>query len=287
MYRITFVLGPEEPLLRQALNTLLAALTMIDMAEFRARPSMPPLYQSKVRYEGECGSQDDWQDAFTTHRLGKGDCEDLACLRAAELRVRQGVDVWPNVNLQKTSIGGLSYHTKIAGPGGLFEDPAMRLGLPSLKDHHCTGLGVGKCENRITFVLDLFKGAFERPTSHRVLQLLLHSLMLIDIAWLRAHPEAPNLYDAGVRYVEEPPGREEWQDVHSTLHRREGDCEDLATHRAAELIVRKGVKAWPTFIWKERPSGNYLYHILTRYQDPKTGEVRTEDPSKVLGMRGG
>ncbi len=58
------------------------------------------------------------------------------------------------------------------------------------------------------------------------------------------------------------------------------NCEDLACWRAAELRVREGILAEPTFIWKLRPNGGYLYHILVRYPDG-----RIEDPSRTLGMR--
>ena len=58
------------------------------------------------------------------------------------------------------------------------------------------------------------------------------------------------------------------------------NCEDLACWRAAELRVRYGIAAEPTFIWKVRPGGGYLYHIQVLYPDG-----RIEDPSRRLGMR--
>jgi hypothetical protein len=57
------------------------------------------------------------------------------------------------------------------------------------------------------------------------------------------------------------------------------NCEDLASHRAAELQVKHGINAWPSFTYRMRPSGAHLYHIQTRYPD---GAI--EDPSRVLGM---
>ena len=139
---------------------------------------------------------------------------------------------------------------------------------------------------RITFVLDLFKGAKDRELSHASLKTLLMALMHIDILYLKEHPEVPALIGpggmgpAGVRYAEEPPGQEDWQDIPTTLKLGWGDCEDLACWRAAELRVRHNVQAEPTFIWKLRPNGGYLYHILVRYPDG-----RIEDPSRTLGMR--
>jgi len=133
---------------------------------------------------------------------------------------------------------------------------------------------------RITFVLDLFKGAHEQELSHKVLTVMLAALTKVDMEYLRAHPEVPPLYKSGVRYEEEPPGQEDWQDIPTTLKLKVGDCEDLACWRAAELQVRHGIKAMPIFIWKVRPSGGYLYHIQVKLPDG-----RVEDPSRALGMR--
>jgi hypothetical protein len=115
--------------------------------------------------------------------------------------------------------------------------------------------------------------------AHKSLTLLLHALYLIQRLYLRLHPEAPGIYQAGVHYEEEPAGREDWQDVPTSIRRKNADCEDLATWRAAELSERHGIDARPTFIWRIRPSGAYLYHIQTTYPDG-----RVEDPSRTLGM---
>jgi len=88
--------------------------------------------------------------------------------------------------------------------------------------------------------------------------------------------ELPLLYDAGVRYQREPRGREEWQTVLGNLRRRRGDCEDLATHRAAELRVYEGEPARAVV----RRTGPRTLHAVVERAD---GTI--EDPSKVLGMR--
>jgi hypothetical protein len=98
--------------------------------------------------------------------------------------------------------------------------------------------------------------------------------------YLRENPHTPRLYESGVIYKLEPPNREDWQDVPTTLKRREGDCEDFSCHRAAELRVFDGVKAFPTFNWRVRDGSSYLYHIQTGYPDG-----RVEDPSRRLGMK--
>lgn len=133
---------------------------------------------------------------------------------------------------------------------------------------------------RITYVIDLFKGEHDRELSHQTLQALLTALMHVDMLYLKAHPDVPLLYSSGVRYEEEPPGQEDWQDIPTCLKLKVGDCEDLACWRAAEYRVRYGIEAIPTFIWKVRPNGGHLYHILVKLPDG-----RIEDPSRALGMR--
>ena len=133
---------------------------------------------------------------------------------------------------------------------------------------------------RITFVLDLFKGPEEQALSHEALQTLLMALMYVDMAYLRANPGVPGIYESGVRYEEEPPGQEDWQDIPTCLRMRVGDCEDLACWRAAEYRVRHGINAVPIFKYTKRPSGGYLYHIMVQLPDG-----RIEDPSRRLGMR--
>lgn len=133
---------------------------------------------------------------------------------------------------------------------------------------------------RITFVLDSFQGQHDRRQSNRQLQILLLALVAANEEYLRIHPEAPMLYESGVRYMEEPPGQEDWQDIPTCLKMRAGDCEDLACWRVAELRVRHGVMAKPVFSCKERPNGGMLYHIQVQLPDG-----RKEDPSRVLGMR--
>lgn len=133
---------------------------------------------------------------------------------------------------------------------------------------------------RVTFVLDLFNGPDERPLSREVLNEMLRCLFTIDVLYLRTHPQAPWLYQSGVRYMEEPVGQEEWQDIPTCIRIGTLDCEDAACWRAAELVVRQKVNARPKFIEQKRRDGSYLYHIIVELPDG-----RTEDPSRVLGMR--
>jgi hypothetical protein len=140
--------------------------------------------------------------------------------------------------------------------------------------------------NRITFALDLFSGPAERDLSRKSLNILLKALFDLNVAYLEAHPEAPLLYQANVHYMEEPPGQEDWQDIPTTIKIGYGDCEDLASWRAAELNVKYGVKAKTFFKEMKRPDGSYLYHILVMHPpSAQHPQGMVEDPSRILGMR--
>lgn len=87
----------------------------------------------------------------------------------------------------------------------------------------------------------------------------------------------PLLYRSGVRYRREDPRvREEWRTVPEVLRRGEGDCEDLACWRAAELVVSgEDLAARPVLV----PTRAGGWHVVVR-----RGDGSTEDPSRVLGM---
>jgi len=132
---------------------------------------------------------------------------------------------------------------------------------------------------RITYALDLFNGPKERELSHATLNVMLEALTKIDVLYLLRHPETPSIYKAGVKYMEEPPGQEDWQDIPTTISMGIGDCEDVACWRTAELIVR-GIPAKAIFKEQRRADGGYLFHILVQHPN---GYL--EDPSRILGMR--
>ena len=117
-----------------------------------------------------------------------------------------------------------------------------------------------------------------------ILQMLLEALTMANVAYLLAHPETPPLYHAGVRYLEEPPGVDDWQDIPDTLAKRTGDCEDLACWRVAELRIRGDLGATRGISVADIPdrSGEIVrtYHITVI-----RGDGVAEDPSRLLGMR--
>jgi len=111
-----------------------------------------------------------------------------------------------------------------------------------------------------------------------ILKMMLEALIYANVLYLQHCPETPPLYAAGVPYVVEPPGRDNWQDIPRTLAIREADCEDLACYRIAELRVR-GENALPHVTSKK--IGTFtLFHIQVM-----RGDGTVEDPSRILGMR--
>lgn len=85
------------------------------------------------------------------------------------------------------------------------------------------------------------------------------------------------LYQSGVRYQREPPGRENWQSAAVTYRLKTGDCEDLSVARVAELRVA-GETTAKVRVRDVRPG---LRHVVVQRAD---GSI--EDPSKRLGMNG-
>ena len=88
----------------------------------------------------------------------------------------------------------------------------------------------------------------------------------------KAGRSAPLLYASGVRYKREPKGREQWQSAAELLSSGEGDCEDLAAYRAAELRC-EGELAFVDI----QPTNRGTYHAVVR-----RGNGQIEDPSRIL-----
>lgn len=117
-----------------------------------------------------------------------------------------------------------------------------------------------------------------------ILQKLLEALTIANVAYLLGHPRTPLLYESGVRYLAEPPGRDEWQDIPDTLARGNGDCEDLACWRVAELRVRYGDRYCTRGITVAQlpdDTGRLVTTFHIAVLSPRFGR---EDPSRLLGM---
>lgn len=99
--------------------------------------------------------------------------------------------------------------------------------------------------------------------------------------WLEDHPEAPRIYESGVRWQAEPPGQETWDPPPTVIQRRWGDCDDLAPWRAAELRREGDSEARAdTYVSRIYPDGRRLWHAIV-----VRGDGTVEDPSARLGMR--
>lgn len=93
--------------------------------------------------------------------------------------------------------------------------------------------------------------------------------------------KVPPLYESGIRYRQDPPGREVWLDCKAMLQIRFTDCNNLVAYRIGELSLL-GRKAYPVVTYQRNGRGGYTYHVTLV---ETTGEsAREEDPSAILGM---
>ena len=133
------------------LDIMLFALYSANCDQLRAFPGLPMLYESGVIYQREEEGQEDWQDIRSTLEYGYGDCEDLACWRAAELRVKgiggRKINAHPFLRYRRIMPGRLMYHVMVEWPkeqarfgrsrgvhllawkGKVLEDPSAALGM--------------------------------------------------------------------------------------------------------------------------------------------------------------
>ena len=130
------VIGIPRPLTRAAMNHALEALTRINEDWLRANPNTPNLYESGVRYAVEPTGYELWDPTALLLARGAGDCDDLACARAAELRVREGdpaarADCYPSAIRE----GRRTWHAIVVRGDGTIEDPSARLGMPTHAGH--------------------------------------------------------------------------------------------------------------------------------------------------------
>lgn len=141
MYAITIVSGlfkgeKDRARSNKALGHMLEALFRLDCEYLADNPGTPPLYSAGVRYRREPLGQERWLDVPTILEMPKeerfGDCEDLACWRAAELWVH-GVPARPAFRYrQMVTRGGKPitvYHIVVLLPNGTTEDPSRALGM--------------------------------------------------------------------------------------------------------------------------------------------------------------
>lgn len=132
MYSPRFVLRSFEHLSDGAklgvLLALLDALIKANVAYLTEVPETPGLFASGVRYAYEPVGREDWQDIPETLARGTGDCEDLACWRVAELRVRERDHAVPLIR-KRVHQGRTLYHIAVHRQDGQLEDPSRLLGM--------------------------------------------------------------------------------------------------------------------------------------------------------------
>lgn len=279
MYRITFVLDlfkgeDERKLSHDSLKSLLLALMHLDCLYLREHPEVPLLFDSGVRYQEEPPGQEDWQDIPTTLKLKIGDCLPLSTL---VLRA----------NGEACEIGSLVPGDVIMGDG--VPTRVIETAVTGEKDILAFDLDNG-CTLRCSPEHKLFLQSGEEVRAKNVrvgdrLKSPSSPFPCAETAWqTRAKNSANSTKVRAIREcepemccdIETDTGKFYLPESDVVVH----NCEDLACWRAAELRVRHNIMAEPTFIWKKRENGGYLYHILVRLPDG-----RVEDPSRTLGMR--
>lgn len=86
--------------------------------------AIPPLYRSGVRYQREARGREDWQSIASVLARRKGDCEDLASWRVAELHAAG--EAAARIVLSRR---GALWHVRVRRANGQIEDPSKRLGM--------------------------------------------------------------------------------------------------------------------------------------------------------------
>lgn len=112
-------LSPSPALVEAVLSGLARACYV----QLRLQP-LPALYASGVRYAREQG-REEWQTAEETFGKGKGDCEDLAAWRCAELWVAG--ERAARVHCYSPRPGLI--HCVVRRADGTLEDPSKKLGM--------------------------------------------------------------------------------------------------------------------------------------------------------------
>ena len=114
-------------------------LTLCDQRYLAAHPDTPLLYKAGVEYKLPAQMEDrnkpvafrgeHFRDIGRILENGGGDCDNLACWRAAEIRFHLGVAAEPYITKKERPGGGTTYHVIVRWPDGSSEDPSLLLGM--------------------------------------------------------------------------------------------------------------------------------------------------------------
>ena len=245
-YRVTFAIDARQPpvLLREYQAAMLECLTRINHV-YLENHAVPALERSRVQVV-----QPNVAPNASSNANGHADYRDIPTVLRYEAGTLADLSAW------RAAVQRQIYRTNTIQPALVGPPPG----------------------GRTTFALDAFNGTLDADESERDLSALLDCLVRIDELYLLVYPNTPLFRNTTVRYSEEPPGLEDWQDIATCLRMGNGDCEELSAWRIAELRVRYRVPARPIIIPQIQPNGRYLYHI----------QVWTpwgvEDPSRERGM---
>jgi len=169
----------------------------------------------------------------------------------------------------------------------------------------------------VLFDMALFADEAERENSQKRVLWLLEALTCCNQLYLKQHPETPLIYQSGIKYVvpaqfekadvpeiamlrtfleeKNAPSRlfdaldkiynivgggEIFREIPRIIENGGGDCDNVASWRAAELR-ELGINACPFITWRTRSDGGMTYHVIVRWPDGSS-----EDPSLLLGMGG-
>jgi hypothetical protein len=121
--RIEFWL--PRPIHARDLNIFVRALTAYNVRWLRAHPETPSLRASGVRYVRQNVGWERFLPIPYILAAGGGDCDQLCCWRAAEIRVRQGIAAVPEV----IQINERLFHVFVRFPNGRAEDISAHLGM--------------------------------------------------------------------------------------------------------------------------------------------------------------
>jgi hypothetical protein len=253
----------EQELAHETLRLMLGALTIIDVDILKRLPMLPSLYDKRmgVFYEIEPAGREDWQDVLTNFRRKSADCVPVTS------RVLRHHD------RKMVPIGALSPGDRILGDREWTTvKETLHTGKKLVREFGLSNGETLRCtpEHRV-FSVD--------GTEVRAKELRTGMIIRGMKDGYNNDPTVLTIHDSGEEEeccdIETDSHRFYLPDSHVLVH----NCEDLASHRAAELQVKHGIEAWPSFTYRMRPSGAHLYHIQTRYPDG-----RIEDPSRRLGM---
>lgn len=76
-----------------------------------------------------CGGGEHFREIPRIIENGGGDCDNVACWRAAELCERLGIFAQPYITWRTRADGGTTYHVIVRYPDGSSEDPSLLLGM--------------------------------------------------------------------------------------------------------------------------------------------------------------